>query len=762
MNNDHLPISQNEDLENDGIPDGARSLLTPLLRRATLSGALHLGVALSLGATCFHPEEGDDDFAILGFLLCLLIAALQLLLRGHEVPTALSHMVLILLSTYLGSSGALRVPFAIAGVAVGGEYLFAAFCVTIWELKRQPSSEKSLARAVMLVHVILLPLQLVALASVAIAGDCGDVPGCWERRLEGGLFSLWGAASGWACYLQARRSSFYENDPGYTSGIMSRIMAVEFLVVALAGGSRTIALSEFIGGGLFGAPRQLYVVWLMNYACSASLVCMLAFVVCVVCCLGREEFPVLFRLCGGHFDDQRAAHENLSSSPASLLLVPFIWHFVVSALPLVTILGLSIFFRADEGRPQIIFAVAELAQGIVICVLAVASSVAESIRTEFLSAIFLTNLVVSLAAFAARAILAPCLLQAAPQSALSDFHFATMLVFWVIYTLSLFWTLVSMASDMNGNLWEKVSRGYFLRSFYHHQDAIQAGEAVFGSLAPSLALTFAVLPLESSAMVLCGRQFRENRCPLSILCVVTFAYGCLLLWVLSSGPISVLTRLQGPPCFSFLDRHIFLLNITQHVAEATTFLVLMLEVGFVCAGSWSGGCAKALILTAAVLRFGMAPLIALITFSTREEREGSYVNALGTLALLCMQNNEGVVAQRPDYGTASRAAATEGKNATPPEDLVCSITGDVFLDPVVASDGATYERHAILKWIGEKKKDVEAAKRELRDTNNESERAKRVVEAGIKSPLGIGQLSRVLIGNRDMKRRAAQWREENG
>ena len=204
----------------------------------------------------------------------------------------------------------------------------------------------------------------------------------------------------------------------------------------------------------------------------------------------------------------------------------------------------------------------------------------------------------------------------------------------------------------------------------------------------------------------------------------------------------------------------FLLNITQHVAEATTFLVLMLEVGFVCAGSWSGGCAKALILTAAVLRFGMAPLIALITISKTEEREGSYVNALGTLSLLCMQNNEGVVAQRPDYGTASRAAATEGKNATPPEDLVCSITGDVFLDPVVASDGATYERHAILKWIGEKKK-TGRRRRKLRDTNNESERAKRVVEAGIKSPQHR-QLSRVLIGNRDMKRRAAQWREENG
>ena len=63
--------------------------------------------------------------------------------------------------------------------------------------------------------------------------------------------------------------------------------------------------------------------------------------------------------------------------------------------------------------------------------------------------------------------------------------------------------------------------------------------------------------------------------------------------------------------------------------------------------------------------------------------------------------------------------------------------------------------------IADKRKDVEAARRELRDTRNESERAKRVIEAGVKSPLGIGQLGAALTDNRDMKRRAAQWREAN-
>ena len=116
-------------------------------------------------------------------------------------------------------------------------------------------------------------------------------------------------------------------------------------------------------------------------------------------------------------------------------------------------------------------------------------------------------------------------------------------------------------------------------------------------------------------------------------------------------------------------------------------------------------------------------------------------------------------AKNPKYSPEDEEYAQVER--TPPDDLVCPITGCLFEDPVFASDGETYERQAIRKWIADKRKDVEAARRELRDTRNESERAKRVIEAGVKSPLGIGQLGAALTNNRDMKRRAAQWREAN-
>ena len=47
---------------------------------------------------------------------------------------------------------------------------------------------------------------------------------------------------------------------------------------------------------------------------------------------------------------------------------------------------------------------------------------------------------------------------------------------------------------------------------------------------------------------------------------------------------------------------------------------------------------------------------------------------------------------------------------------------------------------------------MEAARRELRDTRNESEQARRMIEAGVKSPLGIGKLTAALTDNRDLNR----------
>ena len=37
--------------------------------------------------------------------------------------------------------------------------------------------------------------------------------------------------------------------------------------------------------------------------------------------------------------------------------------------------------------------------------------------------------------------------------------------------------------------------------------------------------------------------------------------------------------------------------------------------------------------------------------------------------------------------------------AEPPDDFVCPITQELMIDPVIATDGHTYERHAIERWL---------------------------------------------------------------
>ncbi|KIZ04638.1 hypothetical protein MNEG_3319 [Monoraphidium neglectum] len=56
----------------------------------------------------------------------------------------------------------------------------------------------------------------------------------------------------------------------------------------------------------------------------------------------------------------------------------------------------------------------------------------------------------------------------------------------------------------------------------------------------------------------------------------------------------------------------------------------------------------------------------------------------------------------PALALAAPAEAAPAPPATaqePPEDLVCPITGELFLDPVRASDGRCYEREAIETWL---------------------------------------------------------------
>ena len=45
---------------------------------------------------------------------------------------------------------------------------------------------------------------------------------------------------------------------------------------------------------------------------------------------------------------------------------------------------------------------------------------------------------------------------------------------------------------------------------------------------------------------------------------------------------------------------------------------------------------------------------------------------------------------------------TGGMQVPTPEHFICSISGEIFKDPVIAADGQTYERESIEKWIATK------------------------------------------------------------
>src|SRR5687768_9525576 len=54
----------------------------------------------------------------------------------------------------------------------------------------------------------------------------------------------------------------------------------------------------------------------------------------------------------------------------------------------------------------------------------------------------------------------------------------------------------------------------------------------------------------------------------------------------------------------------------------------------------------------------------------------------------------------PPVPTRAQVAAT-----TDAHDLLCPITLDIMVDPVIGGDGVTYDRSAITKWIAQKKRD---------------------------------------------------------
>jgi hypothetical protein len=91
-----------------------------------------------------------------------------------------------------------------------------------------------------------------------------------------------------------------------------------------------------------------------------------------------------------------------------------------------------------------------------------------------------------------------------------------------------------------------------------------------------------------------------------------------------------------------------------------------------------------------------------------------------------------------------------------PDELLCPITYNIFVDPVVAKDGCTYERSSIEEWFHKQQSQVNAAQVELVCTPH-SERAKAVIERGVMAPSGMSLNDLALVPNNNTRIMARQF-----
>ena len=86
--------------------------------------------------------------------------------------------------------------------------------------------------------------------------------------------------------------------------------------------------------------------------------------------------------------------------------------------------------------------------------------------------------------------------------------------------------------------------------------------------------------------------------------------------------------------------------------------------------------------------------------------------------------------------TVNNSQNNGGKAISTPEHFICPISGEIFKDPVFASDGQTYERKDIAKWI-------------------------RQNGSNATSPMtGIKLRTKVLTPNHSMKSLIAEWQQK--
>ena len=442
--------------------------------------------AVAVCVTTYSPSGAADVAVASAFLMLMLLASFPFVVKNLEGPTTLAHFVLLVASLAVGAWGSLPATFAISGGVVGGGHLFAALARLA---ARRPTTGAAAQylRAVLAVHLLLLPLQVTALIGAALEEDGEDGRAAARSyRFEGGIYCAWGLASGVACYIQGRRLTVVDEEEYAARARMmcrrlSRIVGLELIIVALVGGSRTVAIGSWFAssaGQHDDDSSWLWFLWVVCYVDAALLVATSAFVVCIWCFLGRDDFAPLFSLLGiSSADRLTAAHENLASSPASALLAPYLWHFVVMVVPLTVTLGVAVLQGDPVAYAHRALVAADIGQGVVVVVLVAASSLTEALRPSWTPCLWWTNVLSTAVIYFGRCAAPLALAKDGDSKALYRVGFASEVLFWELYTLYYIWGVVNCASEyVVGRLWEIASSGYFSSAFYPHEDAKGAGK----------------------------------------------------------------------------------------------------------------------------------------------------------------------------------------------------------------------------------------------------------------------------------------------
>lgn len=611
-----------------------------MLRSAMLYGGVNLvAVALLLWVSVLPGTNYNTNLVIAMPFFILMLGSVISLLQGGEAISSVCHILLIIFSICTGFWKWMPPLFAISGGVLGGYFFFAACSVTIISLGRHTSTQRRFAQLAVFLKLIIFPLQLTALIWAAIRFNSNDNHSVKRYSFEGGLYCLFGLMCGISTYNYAYGCLTYGHRHSQRTSLrFFQILALE-VVLAFVAGSRTLTHSNFLRA-LSSDQMWLRFLWVVCYISASLWLLVIGVVVTGYCLLFRGTLYVPVHLLiesERHF--RGGAHEILASSPASVLLAPFVWHSVFTLVPLSVALGIVI-FQAQLASDLQAMTIMDIAQGIMAYFFLTFSSFLEVVRPEWIRCIFWWNACFSVVAFFSR-VFAPLALASGSPSILYHMEFASTLMFWICYVIYYAWCVGHLGSEyILSNLWEVASGGYFYAAFYTHEDAKSAGEAALVSLAPSTALTLLVMPLDVSAFVLCNRAHERDLCSTGALGTTGAASLASALWLLFTLILSARTRFKGPPAAIVTQNQlVWLLDCLQYAVEISTFIIMVFEFIHACNFNPPGGPIRALMITAAVIRLAAAPLVVLVDFSTREERQGSYTNAIGTASLVRMMGD---------------------------------------------------------------------------------------------------------------------------